>query len=330
MKGALPLVSVIVPVYNVKQYLEACVKSVQEQSYRNLEVILVDDGSTDGSGALCDELAKLDARICVIHKKNGGLSDARNAGMQNAAGEYFFFVDSDDFLEKNAIGHLMGLCEKYGADVAIGAFRETSGEVQKKEEVSDSVEVLSTEETLRRMFLHQGIGHSACAKLYRRNCWREWKFPKGMLYEDYATIYKVISDCKTAAITKEVVYNYRIRPDSIMNQAIKEKNLVILDVAEDVTRFISNRMPALAEEAEYLELVTNLKTLQGILDGGFDNYPQTQERICKYVKDHRELVQQPWAKKEDKIKVKSLLLGKHVFYGVYQLKEFIKQKENRT
>lgn len=334
MEERKPLVSVIVPVYNVYPYLRDCVQSVQAQSYQNWELLLVDDGSTDGSGELCDELTVEDGRIRVFHKPNGGLSDARNHGMHHARGEYFCFLDSDDFLEKKAVERLVGLCEEYDADVAIGAFREVTEEVQKNVQknvkADPSIEILSAEETLQRMFLHQGIGHSAWAKLYRRSCWDGWEFPKGMLYEDYAAVYKVISGCKTVAITKEIVYNYRIRNNSIMHQAVQEKNLMILDVARDVTLFVSERIPVLREEAEYLELVTNLKTLKGILDGGFDNYPHTQKKICKFVRDHHSLIQRPWAKREDIIKVKALLWSKRLFYSVYALNGFIRQKRNKT
>ena len=115
MEARKPLVSVIVPVYNVYSYLRDCVKSVQAQSYQNWELLLVDDGSTDGSGKLCDELAAEDGRIQVFHKPNGGLSDARNHGMHHARGEYFCFLDSDDFLEKKAVERLVWLCEEYDA-----------------------------------------------------------------------------------------------------------------------------------------------------------------------------------------------------------------------
>ena len=120
MEERKPLVSVIVPVYNVYPYLRDCVQSVQAQSYQNWELLLVDDGSTDGSGELCDELAVEDGRIRVFHKPNGGLSDARNHGMHHARGEYFCFLDSDDLLPENALEKLVGLCEQHRADVAMG------------------------------------------------------------------------------------------------------------------------------------------------------------------------------------------------------------------
>ena len=119
MEERKPLVSVIVPVYNVYPYLRDCVQSVQAQSYQNWELLLVDDGSTDGSGELCDELAVEDGRIQVFHKPNGGLSDARNHGMHHARGEYFCFLDSDDLLPENALEKLVGLCEQHRADVAM-------------------------------------------------------------------------------------------------------------------------------------------------------------------------------------------------------------------
>ena len=188
-----PLVSIIVPVYNVKPYLNRCVDSLLGQSYQNMELLLVDDGSTDGSGELCDELAVEDGRIRVFHKPNGGLSDARNHGMHHARGEYFCFLDSDDLLPENALEKLVGLCEQHRADVAMGQLLQFETEPQRQTGTTGGTEILTVQDTIRGMLLRKGkIGHTACAKLFRRELWAELRFPKGMLYEDYAVIYKVM------------------------------------------------------------------------------------------------------------------------------------------
>lgn len=316
-----PLVSVIIPVYNVQKYLEECVESVQNQSYTNLEIVLVDDGSTDNSGELCDALATRDTRICTLHKSNGGLSDARNTGMLQARGKYLTFLDGDDLLPHSAVEKLVSSCEKNHSELAIGQLFEFSGETPRDTEKNGTVEKVAMEEAMRRMFLFQGIGHSACGKLYRRELWNKLKFPYGRLYEDYATIYRVTSKSKTVSIIGEPVYYYRMRDGSIMHSGIQRKNLELLEVSADVTAFIAQEIPELRNEAAYLQLVTYLKLLKGIMDGGFYNYPMEQEKILAYVQDQQDLVRQPWAKRADKIKVKTLLLSKHLFYWVYELAE---------
>lgn len=322
MEKKFPLVSVVVPVYNVRQYLEACVKSVQKQSDPNWELILVDDGATDGGGELCDELAAAEKRIRVIHKTNGGLSDARNAGLQQAAGEYITFLDSDDLLDARAIEKLLTVCVETNADVAIGQMRSFTEEIPKiGENAEPRHEVLSSQDALRRMFLHRGIEHAAWGKLYRRECWKTIKFPKGLLYEDYATVYPVIAQCRTVAVCYEPLYYYRVRTGSIMNSGIGEKNLVLLDVSENVTRLIGEQVPEVREEARYLQMVTYLKVMKGILDGGFRNFPDAQKRILCFVLENRDVVNYSWAKKADRIKTGTLLLSKHLFYWIYELGE---------
>ena len=133
-----PLVSVIIPVYNVQKYLEECVESVQNQSYTNLEIVLVDDGSTDNSGELCDALATKDTRICTLHKSNGGLSDARNTGMLQARGKYLTFLDGDDLLPHSAVEKLVSSCEKNHWSLQLdnsSSFQEKRQEIQKKMEL---------------------------------------------------------------------------------------------------------------------------------------------------------------------------------------------------
>lgn len=322
MEERKPLVSVIVPVYNVYPYLRDCVQSVQAQSYQNWELLLVDDGSTDGSGELCDELAVEDGRIRVFHKPNGGLSDARNHGMHHARGEYFCFLDSDDLLPENALEKLVGLCEQHRADVAMGQLLQFETEPQRQTGTTGGTEILTVQDTIRGMLLRKGkIGHTACAKLFRRELWAELRFPKGMLYEDYAVIYKVMQGCRTVVADYEPLYYYRMRGRSIMHEPIQEKNLVLLDIAQDVTQHLSRTMPEVREEAEYLQLVTYLKTLKRILNSGFDCYPEAQEQILRFVREHRDLTRRSWAKRADRIKVETLMKGRGLFYLIYTLAE---------
>ena len=222
-------------------------------------------------------------------------------------------ADSIEILER--------LCEQTGAEAAIAPILPFTKTIPECSAEPPKTEVLSSEDALRRMFLHQGIGHEAFGKLYRRSIWESRRFPKGTLYEDYAAVYPAIADCKTVVLCYEPLYYYRVRNGSIMHSGVKEKNLALLDVGESVTTYMEQNVPALREEAAYLQIVTSLKLMKGILDEGMDYYPEAQKRICAFVRSHRELVRRPWAKKADRIKVETLLLNKRLFYWVYELGE---------
>ena len=218
----------------------------------------------------------------------------------------------------------MERCEADGADAALTPLEMFSTEQPegRTENPHQIPELLNREETMRRMLLHQGIGHGAGGVFFRREVWGDLQFPVGILYEDYAVMYRAIARCAKVEVFPESMYDYRIHTGSTMKSGIAEKNLVILDVGEDVTRFIAETVPVLKAEAEYLQLVTYLKTLKGILDGDFASYPEAQARIYRFVQEHRALARRPWAKRADRIKVETLLISKRLFYAVYGLGEW--------
>ena len=197
-----PLVSIIVPVYNVKPYLNRCVDSLLRQSYQNTELLLVDDGSTDGSEALCDEYAAQDARVRVLHKKNGGLSDARNAGVDAAKGEYLSFVDGDDWVSPYYIENLYRALEQAGADFSASCFEEVF-EGQPVQSVPterlEAFEILSREECLRRILYQEGMEVTTPTKLYKRALFEGVRYPVGKLYEDIPVAYEVTKRAHKAA-----------------------------------------------------------------------------------------------------------------------------------
>lgn len=219
------LVSVIVPVYNVEKYLARCIQSVCGQSYQGLEIILVDDGSKDKSGVICDEYAERDGRIKVIHKQNGGLGDARNAGVEKAKGKYLLFVDSDDRIHENLVRDTVETAEKNQADMVIFDYigEEENGNLTDRFtfpfSASRVIEVAEEKELIMRSC-------SAVNKLIRRELWKEsgFQFPKGRYYEDLATIPKVMTKTKKIVYLPEVYYYYLMRDGSIMHSRNFEKN----------------------------------------------------------------------------------------------------------
>lgn len=228
------IISVIVPVYNVMNYLKQCLDSIIQQTYTNLEIILVDDGSTDQSGSICDVYKEKDSRITVIHKKNGGLSDARNTGLNICNGDYISFVDSDDYLSPYFYEILMGVAKKKNCDIVAlkGGTSFWDGEeisTLAKDNDEFAVHYLNSHDVLERM-LYQEIATGAQFKLYKKEVFDNIRFPVGYLYEDVATTYKPFFNAKECAIVEADIYAYRKRRDSIIRQSFSPKKMICLDI----------------------------------------------------------------------------------------------------
>ena len=226
------LVSVIVPIYGVEEYLEKCINSIITQTYNNLEIVLVDDGSPDRCPKICDEYARKDSRIKVIHKKNGGLSDARNAGIDCACGEYFIFVDSDDWIESTMVEHLLNTCKKYNVKLAACGRNITDGSEIKGKAFEGAEIVYSTEEALNEILSGKSLDVAAWDKIYSRELFDNIRFPVGENNEDIAVFYKIVDSAGKVAHTGTTEYFYRSRPGSITKlkystdaRKIIEKNL---------------------------------------------------------------------------------------------------------
>lgn len=218
-----PLISIIIPVYNVEKYLKKCLTSVAEQTYKNLEVILIDDGSTDGSGKICDDFKNEDERAVVIHKKNGGLSGARNAGIDKANGEFLMFVDSDDYIDKTMTEKLYKAVCKYNAEIALCPplpIDESGKEVTSHQAfgVDLGEGLLSGEDMLRCIYSkYQVISVIACAKLYKREVFKSLRYPENILHEDYCVMHKIYKPKTRVATIAEPLYFYVQHEGSIMS-----------------------------------------------------------------------------------------------------------------
>ena len=213
-----PLISVIVPVYNVERYLVQCVDSIINQTYKKLEIILVDDGSTDNSSKICDSYIQKDNRIRVIHKQNGGLSSARNAGLDIASGEYIAFVDSDDYILPEMYEVLFRLIDENNADMGACSWQRVNeaGTPLLKQDTSPENEILSGDEVLS-IGMTRGLTYVlAWNKLYKASIFDDLRFPEGRLHEDEFTAHHILSKCTRTVSTSAVMYMYTCRSDSIM------------------------------------------------------------------------------------------------------------------
>ena len=198
-----PLISIIVPVYKVEKYLKRCVDSILTQTYQNMEVILVDDGSPDKCGAICDRYRETDNRVVVIHKKNGGLSDARNAAIPLAKGEYISFIDSDDWISSYYVEHLYKAVAKCDADIGISWFEnvfEGKALQSKTEEPLSNYECLTAEECLKKLLYQNGVEVCAWGKLYKTSLIKDLRYPVGKLYEDIPVTYEAVKRSKKIAV----------------------------------------------------------------------------------------------------------------------------------
>ena len=229
MRDVNPLVSIIVPVYNTEQYLEKCIESIRDQSYPNLEIILVDDGSTDHSGEICDHYSIIDSRIKVVHEENGGQAKARNTGIHISLGQLFLFVDSDDYINKYMVEHMYNRIEKDRSDLAVcgHCFLDEEGNI---------IEIFTIRDQVRTGY--QTLEMAYCGtkndylfnsviwnKLYKRSRFEQIRFPEGRVQEDEATVYKLLDQCRNVSILSEPLYYYTRRSNSTMTSTYSLRRL---------------------------------------------------------------------------------------------------------
>lgn len=227
------LISIIVPVYNVEIYLTECVRSILNQTYKNIEILLIDDGSSDNSGVLCENLAKQDDRIKVFHKENGGLSDARNYGIEKAVGEFIMFVDSDDLVSESIVDNLynMIVSDKELKLAVCGLSHFTDGE-NVQYDLGKEITIFSREAALVDFLCQNNIPTSSCAKLYNKELLNGIRFVKGQRFEDNEFVFKVISHCGYIGYCNTKLYAYRHRINSITTSKFDEKEFDIIEIGK--------------------------------------------------------------------------------------------------
>lgn len=247
------LISVIVPIYNVEQFLRPCVDSILNQTYSNLQIVLVDDGSTDSCSTICDEYASQDDRIFVIHKSNGGLSDARNAGIDIARGSYITFIDSDDVIAVDMIEYLYALFRISNADISVcqrADIDEAGVDIAVHKKMLKEDYILSNNKACMRDFmLRNFIDVSTWAKLYRLDLFCNIRYPKGRYHEDVFTTYKLIALSNIVAVGHQSKYYYRQRLGSITKQQFSPKHFDGVYGHLEMANFIGKYYPDLLPQA---------------------------------------------------------------------------------
>ncbi len=247
-------ISVIIPVYNVEPYLDACIKSVVSQTYSNLEIIAIDDGSTDRSGDILTEWEKKDSRIKVIHKKNGGLSSARNAGLDVVTGDYIAMIDSDDFWELDAVESMTSILESCDADMVIARGRKVDedGSVLTKnsQRASKHFEGPVSEDDFWKQRVQDMFYLVAWSKLYRRELFDGIRFPEGKINEDVAVLWKIVKRCKKMIAIEKKIYNWRQRDGSITRSEFGYRNMFLPHALLEEVQYV--KKTDISERTKYL------------------------------------------------------------------------------
>ena len=300
----MPKISIIVPVYKVEKYLNKCVDSILGQSFSDFELILVDDGSPDNCPFICDEYAKKDSRVKVIHKTNGGLSDARNAGIEIAKGEYLAFIDSDDYVAPDTYEHAFNLMLENNADMVV--FDAVIVNENQDAEFIDSEEffVYDKNVALTEMIVNRKFSVNAWNKLYKKELFSSLRYPKGMLYEDLALTYKLIDLCKTVVYTKAKKYAYVQRESSIMGQTgykmKKDKVIIVKEMIEHFSDY-KNKLKIYSGISSYLLNDVYKMASSGNLVASVEYRTELKDCLKKYK---TELLKNPFVSSKDKIVLK--------------------------
>lgn len=307
------LVSVVVPVYNVEKYLENCVYSIIKQTYENIEIILVDDGSTDNSSSLCDSFMKRDKRINVYHKKNGGLSDARNYGIEQSKGKYLTFVDSDDTLENDCIEYLYNLLNKYNTMMSICNYNVITNNKIISYTTKDLEFKFDKITALKELLKENKFSVSSCAKMYEKNLFNNVKFPVGKLCEDNGTTYKLVEKCAYIAYGSKSKYNYYKRENSIMTSSFNEKKFDLIELVDQMKSDLESKYPELHDDILKKQILSRFSILRQIVLSDYNNKEKIDE-IVKFLKKNKKFIfTNKNVSKREKMAMLSLLFGKKFF-----------------
>ena len=314
-------VSVIVPVYNVEEYLRHCLDSIISQTYKNLEIILIDDGSMDDSGRICDEYVKNDKRIKVVHKENGGVSSARNAGIREVTSEYIVFIDSDDYVDANYVELLLNEIVSRDADIAITThYVEYPNKMPVVRYEKERV-VLNPHNAIDRMLYDEGIDISPWGKIYKKELFSKIKYPEGRIFEDTAITPLLLMEAKKIAINNQPTYHYLIQnSNSITNSVFSGSKMELIDMTEGMCEKVLEKYPDLEKGTKRRIMFANLATLRQMVGVRVNN--SLKKKIMTYIKKNRmELLKDKRAGRRDKVAVLVTYLGFYGFSYIWKLYE---------
>lgn len=280
-------ISLILPVYNVEEYIEKCLQSITAQTFQDYEVIIVDDGSTDGSVRFCEEICTQDSRFSLINKENGGLSDARNVGIEAATGEYIVFVDSDDFIAPTLLEQLTSCLEDTDSDIAICEpvhyYSERQYDNVNIFTDATTIRTFSSKEALCEMLYQKSFLVSAWGKAYKSSLFLDIRFPVGKLFEDSAIMYKLFEQCNQIVYTDAKLYAYVHRENSITTNEFSDRDLDILEITDDILEHFKTDTDVYRAAISY-KVSACFRILLNAPDG--DKYKGIQNDCKKFILDN--------------------------------------------
>ena len=282
-----PVVSVIIPIYNIEQYVTKCVESVLNQSVSGMQIILVDDGSTDASGKICDSFAESNSEIVTIHKKNGGLSSARNAGLDSATGEYISFIDGDDQIESTMLEKMIDAINTYNSDMAVCGYKDydLNGRCVEHCRASD-VKALNQEDSLMYFFTMQ-ISQSVCDKVFKRELFDDLRFMENTISEDIEVLPRLLLKCEKIIIVPYSFYHYIHRRNSITTTEISKQGFSVLNRTRFNVELIHKVCPHVEKAAYAFDFEYEFSIMFQIYDAGFQNeYKYEIKDITKYIRQN--------------------------------------------
>lgn len=289
------IITIIVPVYNVEKYLDKCLDSILKQTYEKIELILIDDGSTDDSGKICDEYAKKDSRVVALHKKNAGVSEARNIGIKNSNGKYIMFVDSDDYIERDMVEIMYYKIIEKNADIVICDTNnvDENGKIYYKN-IENEEMILDNVEALRYM-LDEKIYNGVCwGKLYKRELFTAYKFNKDIkIAEDLEVLYKIFFYSNTIVYIPEKKYNWLVRKDSVTKENFNEKWIGEIKICEEIIKFIEKKCNDIMDYAIKRYIRINVTCAINIIrnNGKKENLEYLQKNIKKYKIKNKKILE---------------------------------------
>ena len=310
-------VSIIVPVYNVETYLSYCVDSLRQQTYKNIEIILVDDGSTDSSGEICDQYAREDDRIKVLHIENGGLSNARNTGVKESSTDWIVFIDSDDYYDHRAIEYLVKLRDKYRVDlvatpvIEVRNYENSDFQGDFREKYSGK---LDRRTALEQMFYGNYVGTHSGGKLYKKEILLRFPYPNGMLYEDLSLAYEHIASCENIAVSDLNLYKYYRRPGSIVNSKYSDRLLDFYKAMEWNRSYIERDYPNDKEMRRALNVryvFNGLHIVHAMLGSGM--YSDVNKIRKEYIRYFNDIIPNPNITGKNKVKYLMLLVSPKLY-----------------
>lgn len=280
-------ISIIIPVYNVKEYLDKCIQSVVLQTYRNIEIIIVDDGSNDGSELICDEWGKKDNRIRVFHKKNGGLADARNFGLMNAKGEFVGFIDSDDYIKSDMYENLFAAMEEEVDIACCGTVIVYPDKFGRKPDIYDKAPqklVMNNSDAMKELLMLRYLSFSACDKLFRRNLFDNITFPIGKICEDIPTIYYIVKKSRNVVNIGENKYFYFYREGSLSRKKFEIGRMSYVTFARDICQDIRICYPSLNKVAEAMYIKNVVSVIHEIENSNeINKYRKIKKKLIKVL-----------------------------------------------